>query len=293
MLSVCGFPQSSSLSKDLIEYNGHKKLLVVGQDKETILGYIRAIDPKPAGFMVYTSLRGLEGLATQIDYGSGTQHAEYFAKRYPRSILQIGLHLVGDLDHINQAKFDRNLEQFGQWCKHAKVPILLRIGYEFDYPANNYAPKQYAQAFRYIVDSLRKQGVSNVSMVWHCAGIAAKPMQWYPGDDYVDWFGISFFDPNNRDKYASFARLSREHAKPLMIAESTPRGFSVNEGQNSWQNWFVPFFDFIDANDVKIVSYINSRWEKLPMFKGQGWPNARIQDNKFIKAHWRIKISEF
>ncbi|MEI8349332.1 MAG: glycosyl hydrolase [Candidatus Omnitrophota bacterium] len=286
------WPGLSSFAQDNKFVPPDKKVIfIVGQDKNTMREYVTATKTIPAGFMVYTSLQNLEGLLQPAEYGSGTQHAQYFARAYPTTVLQIGLYLVGALMYVPTGAYDVQLEQLANWFNAVDRPVYLRIGYEFDLPSNHYSSSQYLIAYRYIVDFLRRRGVQNVAYVWHSyAGPVKSPVDWYPGDEYVDWVALSYFDTSYESYREAIVQIAREHKKPLMIAEATPRGMGIQDGENSWQKWFVPFFDFIEHNDVKAVCYINSDWEKLPMFKNQGWGNARIQDNLYIKERWLKKI---
>jgi hypothetical protein len=144
-----------------------------------------------------------------------------------------------------------------------------------------------------MVDFLRARGADTVSYVWHSyAGPSRDPGLWYPGDEYVDWIALSYFDPAYEPCRQKIVAIARQHHKPLMIAEATPRGVGVKQSERSWQRWFVSFFDFIGANDVGAVCYINSDWESLAMFAGQGWGNARVQDNKIVFSRWMERVSQ-
>jgi hypothetical protein len=83
------------------------------------------------------------------------------------------------------------------------------------------------------------------------------------------------------------AFAGRRH-KPLMIAEATPRRIGVTHGEESWRRWFAPCFEFIERNDVRAFYYINWDWESIPMFRGQGWGDTRIQMNEYVKSE-RLK----
>jgi len=269
-----------------------KILLFIGQDQKTIQEYIYSAGVIPGGFMVYTSLKNLEGLTEAAEYGSGIQHAQYFVDGYPHMAVQLGLHMVGILDGVTSGHYDINIVRLAQWIQQTQRPVYLRIGYEFDLPQNRYNPKKYVQAFRYIVDYFRRLEVSNVAFVWHsCAGYAPSRMDWYPGDEYVDWFAVSFFDPYNRGNMDFVATRARERGKPFMIAEATPKGIGVSGGQRAWDKWYERFFQFIDRQNVRAICYINSNWEELPMFKGKKWLNARVQDNDVINRHWLDRMN--
>lgn len=275
--------------------DGHT-LVVIGQNLKDMEEYVRMSDSIPAGFMTYTSIQEADGLdAPAVDRGAGIHFAGHYVQRYPGTILQVGLYMVNALDDILAGRYDDNIAALGRWIKTAQRPVYLRIGYEFDLPDNHYDPESYRAAFRYIVDRLRNDGVDNVAFVWHSYGQIhpARPMMnWYPGDDYVDWFGISFFNPFNQGNMAIIARLSKQHGKPLMLAESTPFQVGVLRGEKSWKIWFSRYFDFIEQWDVKMLCYINSGWDELPMFMGQGWGEARLQRNDFVKQRWMQKMTE-
>jgi hypothetical protein len=136
---------------------------------------------------------------------------------------------------------------------------------------------------------------------------------WYPGDEYVDWVGISYFSSVQpfQDSLLEFARA---HDKPLMIAESAPQGYDLEEltygspastgrslsattAEEIWRRWYEPFLGFIHANAdvIRAVAYINVAWNEQPMWQpgaGNGyWGDSRIQANEVIKERWLEEIS--
>ncbi len=264
-------------------------LLLIGQDNNTIDKYIEATKVVPAGFMAYTSIRYGEGIISDpIDWGAGINHPDYLLQKYPHTVLQIGLYMVGSLDETLHGDFDDNLKKLSLWFKKIKSPVYLRIGYEFDFPDNQYDPQKYIAAFRYVVDFLRKESVTNVAFVWHSYGVINpdKPISdWYPGDDYVDWVGVSFFEPKI-DDLKTIAQYAHEKGKPLMIAEATPFRVGTLQGEKSWESWFPKLFTFIEEEHVRVLCYINCNWEKTLMFQGKGWGDARIEANDDVKEHW-------
>jgi hypothetical protein len=270
-----------------------KTLLLIGQDERTIQNYINSTGHHPAGFMVYTSIQEMGGLNEPANHGAGVNHAQYLADNFPNAAFQIGLYMVDALEGIPQGNYDANIDVLAKWLKESKHPVYLRIGYEFDLPNNHYDPEKYKTAFRYIVDRLRASGVDNVAYVWHSYGFISpdKPlMDWYPGDDYVDFFAVSFFKAFNMGNMNFILKRAGEHHKPFMIAEATPFGVGTADGERSWNLWFKPFFKFIQDNQIPVVSYINSDWESLPMFQGQGWGDARVQANSLVKERWLKEV---
>lgn len=271
-----------------------KVLLMIGQDKDTVDEYVESTGHVPAGLMIYTSIQNVDGLFAEApDYGAGISHGQYFLEKYPHSVIQIGLYMVGVLDDVLAGSYDKNIKKLGEWIREAERPVYLRIGYEFDLPDNRYDPEKYKAAFRYIVDKLRQQGVENAAYVWHSyshVNPGYSTMAWYPGDEYVDWFALTFFDPYNHADMIRFVRLAEHRHKPLMLAEATPTYLGTPLGERSWHRWFEKFFTFIEDNNVKAACYINSNWDAQPMWQIQGWGDARIQVNPVVQENWLKEI---
>lgn len=269
-----------------------KALLFIGQDVGSIRAYVDATQNIPAGWMAYTSIQALHGLEHPIDYGAGIQHAQVLIKQFPNTALQIGFWMVGALKEITDGDFDASIDRFGAWLRKAACPIYLRVGYEFDLPENGYEPEAYVRAYRYVVGRLRKSAAENIAYVWHSyASTLDKPLEsWYPGDGYVDWCAVSFFD-QREDQLVPMAEFSKRHHKPLMIAEATPRGIGTGNAA-LWAQWWNRVAGYIHEYKVQGLSYINTDWESLPMFKGQGWGDSRIEVNAEVSKLWFEEVGK-
>jgi len=271
----------------------NEKWVIIGQDRGSIDEYIRAFKIVPDGFMVYTSIQGMEGLDSPVDYGAGVQHFQALVDQYPEStFIQIGLHMVGGLKGVISGDYDENVEKLADWINTSKQNIFLRIGYEFDFPQNQYDPDLYVQAYRCIVDKLREKNVQNVAYVWHSYGSSHEPIEkWYPGDEYVDWCGVSYFRPKRYPpKILEFAK---DKNKPIMIAEAAPQGMRTSKDKAIWNRWYKGFFDFIEEYNIQAVSYINANWEEQAMWKGQGWGDSRVQMDPKLKKQWLSQIKSW
>ena len=293
MVLCAAFAYAPIYGKAPFEPPAGKILVLIGQDNKTIEEYLDSVKIVPAGFMTYTSIQEMTGLDSKSpDYGAGTTFAGKLLKKYPGSVIQIGLYMVDGLEDTIAGKYDANIDKMAKWFKKTNCPVFLRVGYEFDGPHNHYDPETYKKAYRYTVDRLRKAGVTNVAYVWHsyAYSIKGKLDDWYPGDEYVDWVGISYFSgpKSYRDNVAAFAKAL---GKPVMIGEATPQGIGTSYGQVSWNRWFRDFFKYVADNDIKIISYINSNWEDQAMWQGQNWQDARVQANKIVKEKWLEEIS--
>jgi len=262
-----------------------KIILMVGQTQEDTQAYLDAAKILPAGLMGYTAIHG-EGLQSPYKRGAGTQYVQKLSSEHPDTVLQIGLYLVESYDAIAHGEMDAPVDRLGEWIRHIHRPVFLRLGYEFDSPDNHYQDVLYIQAYRRIVDRFRMHGVTNVAFVWHSyASVGSQKLAaWYPGDDYVDWVGISYF--NQPQHYMQpVVQFAHDHGKPVMICESSAATFKTQYA-NSWNLWFVPFFKFIASNDIKAVCYISCDWDAWPQFKNLNWGETRLQTNPEILRHW-------
>ncbi|MFN3405911.1 MAG: carbohydrate-binding protein [Cytophagaceae bacterium] len=287
-----------------------KVLFFIGQDCNatggTIYGsgYIDDADLRthmPAGITTYYSLVAPAGagLNSMVDWGAGPLHAShYLANTYfSNSVISIGLYMTdGHQNTLNVTggAYNAQLDALANWIKSiSPKPVYLRIGYEFDGQYLN-NPSVYRNAWIYIVNRFRSQNVQNVAYVWQAAsgnGGVNYLMQWYPGDEYVDWVGYSHFEfDGNRFEGADIFTIARNKRKPVMIAEAMARGFRLDNATHAnaaWSGYFTRLFNKIQQNIdvVKALCYINQDWDAQATWAGQGWGNSRIQ-NTVIEANW-------
>lgn len=93
-------------------------------------------------------------------------------------------------------------------------PIAMRFGHEMNaswYPwgagVNGNTPADYVAAYRHVHDIFAEEGVHNVTWVWSPASLdtqSAPPLgQFYPGDEYVDWAGLSVYYDQPTDTWTN------------------------------------------------------------------------------------------
>ncbi len=175
-----------------------------------------------------------------------------------------------NLDSIIAGTHDPFLSRFAQQAARYRHDILVRWGHEMNQyaygwsgycnGANENVAQKYIQAYRHIVDIFRRHNANNIHWVWspNYQSWPAEPWNaienYYPGDDYVDWIGVSGF---NHASWASFETMfhgflrtmAQSHpTKPVMLAE-----FSSAE---------IPGFDksaWIADAYAKMKNYANLR----------------------------------
>jgi len=203
-----------------------KALLLVGQDRESVDAYFDATVTAPGG------------IAANIDLQlNGIEDLDYLAGKYPNSTLSVGVNL-------KELPTDEQIDMLLTTMAAYNRPVYLRLGF-----GAGDAPDVYVSAWKKFDEQVQANGSKNVALVWESTSCDEPNIaDWYPGDDLVDWVGISYCDGISTDAKIQFAR---EHLKPVMIT-------AESQGK-SWDDDFAPILKFVtDNNDViRAVTYIN------------------------------------
>ena len=248
---------------------------------------------KPSIYMYYI---GLSGLTSNWYFDL----EDALLSQYPAFIMpQIGLSMTSDgnpsahyEDDVAAGLYDTEINNLVQGFQALGIPIFLRIGYEFNgLTWNGYLPESYKAAFRRIVNRIREENIE-VATLWNYSIDGAHNfMDYYPGDDYVDWWCLSIFSTWQFSDLTAAAYIdsSQVHGKPLSIGESTPRYVGTTDGESDWNAWFNPYFDLIhDTPNVKMLNYINWNWGDYPQWAT--WGDCRLEINSFISEHYSAEM---
>lgn len=309
------------------EPKDEKCYLFIGQDLKAVgglenyaEGYCNYFDI-PFGITTYTNispgkesygyeLKGNDGLMSTANWGAEDNCAQCYLddNTFKYSSISIGLSIVKSEKNIAKGKFDKQIQELGNWIKSSNRPIFLRLGYEFDgWEWNQYNKKYYKKAWKRIHAVFKQMQITNVAFVWQSKGQGSNQTvleDWYPGDELVDWCGYSYF--YNPDEEMLF--FARKHKKPVFIAEATPildpnstiisTKLTNNKlSEKIWETWFVPFFKTINKNSdvIKAISYINSNWSAQPMWINSTFfkeVDSRIQVNEYLSKKWKEEINK-
>lgn len=194
-----------------------RALLLVGPGREGVDAYFDKLVTAPGGVNIELSLQSpdLEAL-------------ESLAKKYPNSTLSIGLSLDGSVAEGN-AQVGELLAALAAYPR----PIFLRIGPEFDRPANGLGPEEYVAAWKTLHSAIQESGAKNIALVWHSAGACESPFggypleDWYPGDEFVDWVAVSRAaqsDDCEGQTVEAVLQFAREQFKPVLLVASPAEG---------------------------------------------------------------------
>jgi hypothetical protein len=277
-----------------------------GQNADAFAAYweVFGSSSKPAFYMAYLTLDGnvpgtLAALKTEIDG---------YAARGVYLMVQLGLSMTVEgtpsahyEGAVADGDYDGAIDALCDGLIALGHPVLLRIGYEFNGTSwNGYEPTTYIAAFQRIHDRLEARGVE-AATVWDATSDQnlVNWIDFYPGDEYVDWWGINLFSGAKGSSYADFFAAEEIHAflddaeshgKPVLIGESTPRYAGVGQGQVSWDTWFGPYFSLIaEHRGIKGFSYIDWNWADYPQWPD--WGDARIENDPVVASYFEYVVS--
>ena len=179
---------------------------------------------------------------------------------------------------IAEGKYDTQLKRLSNYLAGFSVKYLFRVDYEVSgnlhantaagaFDPSTFDLTAYPKAFAHVRSVV---GTKNIQYVFHAVRGSAEDL--YPGDDVVDFIGISLFNndvcltvgntPNcpgetvdpNVNKDLSWA------PKPILIAESAP------QPGGDFIEFLERVTDIISKYNVAGWTYINSDWT------AHGWP---------------------
>ena len=174
---------------------------------------------------------------------------------------------------IHAVRDDAYLNRWAQDAANCGAPVFLRFAGEMNGNWTSWSrdPVAYRRAFR-LVHAVVNRHASNVALVWAPGAVPTYNLDlYYPGDDVVDWVGISLYlvryyddhlnEPAWHDGPASFiAPFYAKYAarKPLCLSECGVSRRSRVEGSNADGYAAARIFDLMDT--IKI------RFPRLKMF---------------------------
>lgn len=277
-----------------------------GQSPEAFRAYYDAVGiHKPAIYMSYVSFR--DDIPTYFS----TLANDLKSYHLHRLIPQIGLfmnggglneHPVPSYDgEVADGGYDAQIAQLCAGLRALARPVYLRIGFEFNGPWNGYHADTFKRAWLRIATALRREKLEEVATVWcYCSLPSSREQPWgidrdyepfYPGDNFVDWWSIDLFSVADFsiDNARWFLEDATRRRFPVMIGESTPRWVGVQGGEQTWREWFIPYFDFIRTQPtVKAFCYINWNWTQYKPFAD--WGDARIEANEAILRLYQAEL---
>jgi hypothetical protein len=150
---------------------------------------------------------------------------------------------------------DERIARAARRLKNFNRPVFLRWGWEMNGdwfawggPRNGNNPAGYVECWRRMHGIFKKEGATNVAWVWSpnwnskpstTASTWNKIEAYYPGDEYVDWVGVSGYNLNQEPPAHLYDGIYTRYAarKPMMITEMG----AVEDGGNTKGDWIKRF----------------------------------------------------
>jgi len=174
--------------------------------------------------------------------------------------------------------------------QYPDVEVFLRIGAEMNIWGNPATPEEFIGAYKTIATKMRE--LPNVASVWsvaHTSGWNTNMHDYYPGDEYVDWVGVTAY-PNkyfggqrwngvdifnevcfktgyNADPVIMIEEIVNTYGnrKPIMISEcgsAYKTNGVINEYHHEWAaDYLEKIYHFIPMvyPQVKVMAYFNKK----------------------------------
>lgn len=139
------------------------------------------------------------------------------------------------LSKIVDGDYDTYISTFAKGVKAVALPVVIRLDHEMNgdwFPwsedRNGNSSGQYVEAWRHIWTLFQQAGVTNVIWDWAPNVIRGATItdlkELYPGDQYVDWVGLSAYDDTETTAtallYPSLEEIRGFTQKPMLITET-------------------------------------------------------------------------
>ena len=199
------------------------------------------------------------------------------------SVATVG-YVVSSLDSVNYDVIKRSLDTLASYNK----PMFIRFANEMNVSPIGDDPERYVEVFRKVADMVHQY--PDFAVVWspNDLGGLDRPFEYYyPGDQYVDWIGISSYmkkyfqgNPNTQEKDTIYF-MTGDYAwatnaikpivkfmqdnninKPVMLSECGVSTENNVDGEDSV--WATPRFRNLYYNlimkypQVKLINYFNT-----------------------------------
>ncbi len=193
---------------------------------------------------------------------------------------------VFSLQRIKNGDFDTQLRQWARDARDSGIPLLAEFGTEVNgdwfcwnawWNGGPSGGPLFRDAYRHIIDLFRAEGADDVTWFFHVDAQRSPEMPWnrmadyYPGDGYIDWLGISVYGAQAGDEdwqpfrevleagYGELAALSP--SKPIAVLEFGVTDQYPGESKAAWLNAAFDALESGSFSRIKAISYWHENWE--------------------------------
>ncbi|MDI6765980.1 MAG: glycosyl hydrolase [Bacteroidota bacterium] len=248
-----------------------------------------------------------------------------YIRMMPRTTFDQGVpDPVYSMQRIIDGDFDASLTQWAIDAKTTNIPLIIEFGTEVngswfpwngawnggsvttDYGDPNLpdGPERFRDAYRHIINIFRTQNVQNITWVFHVNAGSFPAEAWnsmaayYPGDDYIDWIGVSVYGPQvPGNDWQSFTDIldgaypeltTISVTKPLAVLEfgAVEQGIPEEKAQ-----WVRDALQAIKSNRyprIKAISYWHSKWRNAD----RSISNLKIDSSPAVLSAYKETIKD-
>jgi hypothetical protein len=200
------------------------------------------------------------------------------------------------LRKIVNGDFDEKLEKWAKDLEATGIPVMIDFAAEpngdwFPWSGihngaektsgygdkNSYdGPEIYRDAYKHVIKLFRKAGVTKATWVFHVNAIGSSGAEWnqiknyYPGDEYIDWIGVSAYGPQRwGESYTRFVDIMQagynELAaltpnKPIAILEFGVADYLPDVNKALWIQSALYTVQQPEFSRINAVGWWHSTW---------------------------------
>lgn len=187
--------------------------------------------------MIAEESDGFNNLSSYLTYVEGMNQSDLY---YPANTMIANDNVVAmigwtvyDLDSVNYDSIRKTLDTLSEYNK----PMFIRFANEMNESSLGDDPDKYIEIFRNVANMIHEY--ENFAVVWSPIDLGAldRPFEYYyPGDEYVDWVGISCYSI----KYFQGN-----------VNTSDNNSIYFMTGDNAWAtNRIKPILNFMSENNI-------------------------------------------
>ena len=221
---------------------------------------------------------------------------------------------VFTLDRIVAGEFDPDLAAWADAARAFATPLIVEYGTEVNGDWNPWSapynggldtgPEKFKKAYRHVVAVMRARGAANITWALHYNGENYPqdprnvPASYYPGDDVVDWVGLSTYgsERSNDHRCPTFRSLVDDMI-PQLRAATTSKPYFIFEFGITNNNpgcaagpWVeAAFADLLGGRwpDMRGFSWWNERWNN----DGAAGSDMLVQDDASVIGAFRAALT--
>lgn len=227
-----------------------------------------------------------------------------FIRLMLRSRRALAVDPIFNLDNLLAGQFDRDLAAWADGARAHAGPLIVEYGTEVNGDWNPWSapynggmevgPDKFKRAYRHIVELMRARGAMNITWALHYnsqnyPGDDPRnvPATYYPGDDVVDWVGISAYGSERPldHRCPSLRSLVDDMVPQLRAATATRPLFLFELGVTDHN----PGCDSLPWVQGALADLLGGRW---PDVRGFSWWNERWANDAQAEDDSQMLVQE-